>query len=42
LHAILTGQDRDPRFATLAVDDRQAILEILRETKPNLPEYWRR
>jgi len=40
LHAILTGQDRDPQFATLAGDDRQAILESLRETKPNLPEYW--
>jgi DUF3088 family protein len=24
------------------VDDRQAILEIIHETKLNLPEYWRR
>jgi len=41
LHAILTGQDVDPQFAKLAATDRQAILEILRETKPNLPDYWR-
>jgi hypothetical protein len=24
----------------LAADDRRAILEILRETKPDLPDYW--
>ena len=41
LHDILTGQDADPQFAKLAASDRQAILEILRETKPNLPDYWR-
>ena len=40
LHDILTGQDTDPQFAKLAAADRQAILEILRETKPNLPAYW--
>jgi hypothetical protein len=40
LHAILTGTDKDPQFAKLTSTDRQAILEILRETKPNLPEYW--
>jgi hypothetical protein len=22
-------------------EDRRAVLEILRETKPNLPAYWR-
>lgn len=41
LHDILTGQDKDPQFSRLASTDRQAILEILRETKPNLPDYWR-
>ncbi len=40
LHAILTGEDTDPQFARLAANDRQAILEILRETKPTLPGYW--
>ncbi len=40
-HAILTGADKDPQFAKLAAEDRRAILEILRETKPSLPDYWR-
>jgi hypothetical protein len=41
LYDILTGHDPDPQFAKIAATDRQAILEILRETKPNLPDYWR-
>ena len=41
LYDILTGQDADPQFASVAANDRQAILEILRETKPNLPPYWK-
>jgi hypothetical protein len=41
LHGILTGQDPDPQFAGIAAEDRQAVLEILRATKPNLPAYWR-
>ena len=32
-----TGKD-DPR---LTAEDRQAIVEILRETKPGLPDYWK-
>jgi hypothetical protein len=32
-----TGRD-DPR---LSAEDRQAIIEILRETKPDLPDYWK-
>jgi hypothetical protein len=40
LHAILTGEDPDPQFAKLTASDRQAILEILRETKRHLPPYW--
>jgi hypothetical protein len=35
-----TGQDPQI-FAHLSAEDRQAIVEILRETKPNLPEYWK-
>ena len=31
------GED-DPR---LTPDDRKAILEILRDTKPDLPDYWK-
>ena len=41
LFDILTGKDRDPKFAALSADDRRAVLEILRATKPNLPAYWR-
>lgn len=41
LHGILTGTDQDPQFAKIAASDRQAILEILRETKPSLPDAWR-
>jgi hypothetical protein len=41
LHEILTGQDTSPEFADLSADRRKAILEILLDTKPNLPGYWR-
>jgi hypothetical protein len=41
LHDVLTGKDDDKAFAHLTADDRKAILEILRDTKPNLPDYWR-
>ncbi len=41
LYDILTGQDSSPEWAALSLDDRDAVLQILRETKPNLPEYWR-
>ena len=34
LEQILTGQDRSGTYATMAVQDRQNVLEILRETKP--------
>ena len=41
LYAVLTGANQDPAFAHLSAADRQAVLEILRATKPNLPAYWR-
>lgn len=41
LFDVLTGKDSSPRYARLAAQDRQAILEILRDTKPDLPAYWR-
>jgi len=41
LFAVLTGKDSSERFARLTPQDRRAILEILRETKPDLPAYWR-
>ena len=38
---VLTGKDTSEKFAHLSADDRLAILEILRETKSNLPDYWK-
>jgi lysyl-tRNA synthetase class I len=40
LYDVLTGKDTDPKFARLSADDRQNILEIVRDTKKNLPAYW--
>jgi hypothetical protein len=41
LYDILSGQNPDPQFARLTASDRRAVLEILRDTKQNLPAYWR-
>ncbi|MEK6235369.1 MAG: hypothetical protein N2C14_11740, partial [Planctomycetales bacterium] len=38
---VLTGQDDGEDFQHLTAADRRAILEILRDTKPQLPKYWR-
>ena len=45
LYAILTGQDSSASVGglslkNLSAEDRRAILEIVRETKPNLPAHW--
>ena len=37
---VLSGQDQSPDFARLSASDRQAILEILLDTKHGLPEEW--
>jgi hypothetical protein len=42
LREVLTGRDPSPEFARLTPGDRRAILEILRDTKPGLPEDWKR
>jgi hypothetical protein len=34
---ILSGHDRHARYARLSADDRRAVLEILRDTKPDFP-----
>ncbi len=41
LWEILSGKDTTPDFAKIPAEQRQAILEILRATKPGLPDYWR-
>jgi hypothetical protein len=40
LWTVLSGGDTSPRYAHLAQQDRQAIAEILRDTKPDLPAYF--
>jgi hypothetical protein len=37
---VLSGQAREPRYSSLSLSDRQAIVEILRDTKPDLPIYF--
>ncbi len=41
IYDILTGKNQDQAFAKLTTGDRKAILEIVRDTKPNLPAYWK-
>jgi hypothetical protein len=39
---ILSGSERQPRYTSaLSLADRRAIVEILRDTKPGLPSYFR-
>lgn len=38
---VLTGDDTSGKLARLSPTDRQAILEILRQTHPGLPPYWK-
>jgi hypothetical protein len=41
LFDVLTGKDSSDKYARLSAQDRRVILEILRDTKPDLPGYWR-
>ena len=38
---VLSGTEKGPRYRRLSVDDRRAIVEILWETKKDLPEYFK-
>ena len=38
---ILKGSAETDEFWNFATDDRRAALEILRETKPDLPDEWK-
>ncbi|MBL8189910.1 MAG: hypothetical protein JNK38_17985, partial [Acidobacteria bacterium] len=38
----LTGQTKDKQLLAIAPEERKAILEILRQTKTNLPAYFQR
>lgn len=40
LWEVLSDADPSPRYARLTAADREAIIEILRATKPGLPDYF--
>jgi hypothetical protein len=38
---VLSGEERDARYlSALSLADRRAIVEILRDTKKDLPSYF--
>ena len=39
---VLTGQDQSKEFGHISLEDRGAILDILLETKKDLPCYWKK
>ena len=41
LYDVLSGKTSGEKWARLSAQDRRAILEIARDTKPDLPSYWR-
>jgi hypothetical protein len=41
LYAVLSGKEKSDTYARLSAEDRQAVLEIVRETKKGLPTYWK-
>jgi hypothetical protein len=40
LYDVLTGKDQSPKWSNISATDRRAMLDILVDTKPNLPDYW--
>jgi len=41
LYDVLTGKDKSQAYARITAADRTAVLDILCDTKPNLPDYWK-
>jgi len=41
MYAVLSGAEQTPRYSRLSPADRRAIIDILRETKRDLPAYFR-
>jgi hypothetical protein len=37
---VLSGEAREPRYRVLSLADRRAIVEILKDTKRDLPNYF--
>jgi hypothetical protein len=40
IYNVLSGKDSSAEFKRLTAEDKLAILQIVRETKPGLPKYW--
>jgi hypothetical protein len=40
LWQVLAGDTSEPRYRALSLSDRRAIVEILKDTKPDLPAYF--
>jgi len=40
LWSVLSGADASPRYARLSTEDREAIVEILQDTKDDLPAFF--
>jgi hypothetical protein len=40
LWQVLSGADRASRYERLSLEDRRALVEILKDTKPDLPAYF--
>ncbi len=41
IYDVLTGRDHSDKFKRLSSEDREAVLEIVRDTKSELPEYFK-
>jgi hypothetical protein len=41
MYAVLSGAEQTPRYSRLSPSDRRAIIDILHETKRDLPAYFR-
>ena len=41
MYAVLSGAEQAPRYSRLSPSDRRAIIDILLQTKPHLPTYFR-
>ena len=39
---VLSGREPQKKYARLSLADRQAVVEILRDTKKDLPDYFQR
>ena len=40
LYDVLSGRDKSSTYASMTAEERTAILEIVRDTKHNLPTFW--